>query len=432
MKIGIDVSSLQGPHRMRGIGYTTINILRTLPANTTDHFVFYVHSKDKESLEFIKELLTIPTGHYSFRSFSELSSSPVGTSKLRFIASAFLKIRGLYAFRNGSTHYGKVDDLDAFLQLDQGQTLARLTGSAKNYLIGYDLIPYVLETDYLWSFTTARQHGRSRKSALKSAFNRYVYIKKVALNTKCADIVFTISDVTKHDFMKFADAPEHKLKTIHLGVTQPDNSMPSTPPAMTRYMKTSWGYLPTTKTQIEPGKFLLFVGGADSRRKLIDLVAAFNQLKAQGSDLKLVLSGDIMKGPLSIPYPHVQKALQSSAYLDDIYFLGFTADTTRNWLYKNAVAYVFPSVYEGFGLPVLEVLQLEAPVISYRSLAVREVAGDAPIYADDVLSLVKAVRLALSASKEDIEKRKKYGLEYAQRFSWDTTTGTILDTIHEK
>ncbi len=191
MKIGIDVSSLQGPHRMRGIGYTAINILRSLPHDSKDNFIFYVHPDDNESLTFIKDIVNLPTSRYSFRTFAPTTHKVQSIGQLRYVIKAFSKLRGLHAFRVGSDQYGKVDDLDAFLQLDQSSTLARLSGEAKNYLIGYDLIPYVLETDYLWGYKTARQNGRTRRSALKSVLNRYVYIKKIRLNSRKADIVFT-------------------------------------------------------------------------------------------------------------------------------------------------------------------------------------------------------------------------------------------------
>src|SRR5436190_305364 len=79
--------------------------------------------------------------------------------------------------------------------------------------------------------------------------------------------------------------------------------------------------------------YLLFVGGADRRRKLEDLVTAFNQLRAQGHELKLILAGDTMQGPANVATEEIQYALKTSSYLKDIIFMGFANDATRDWLY---------------------------------------------------------------------------------------------------
>jgi glycosyltransferase involved in cell wall biosynthesis len=197
---------------------------------------------------------------------------------------------------------------------------------------------------------------------------------------------------------------------------------------MQRYISTSWGYIQRA-TSLADKNFILFVGGADNRRKLADLVATFNQLKARGSDLCLVLSGDTMRGPNAIPSPDVQNALGSSPFLDDIYFMGFTDDATRNWLYKHAKAFVFPSTYEGFGLPVLEAMEFETPVICYDNLAVREVGGALPLYATDVLTLTQAVERVLSMSKDDLQSLKKRGRQHSRTFSWKATATAILAAV---
>src|SRR5680860_37195 len=94
----------------------------------------------------------------------------------------------------------------------------------------------------------------------------------------------------------------------------------------------------TKKESLKNQRFLLFVGGVDHRRKLDDVVTAFNHLRAQGEDIKLVLSGDIMLGAEAITTASAREALLKSSYLDDVCFLGFTDDKTRDWLYSAALA----------------------------------------------------------------------------------------------
>ena len=164
----------------------------------------------------------------------------------------------------------------------------------------------------------------------------------------------------------------------------------------------------------------MFVGGADPRRKLEDLIAAFNQLRARGTELKLVLAGDTMKGVETIPTPVAHHALNTSAYIDDIIFAGFIDDNVRDWLYKNTDALVFPSTYEGFGLPVVEALRYGTHVISYDNQATIEIAGDLPTYANDVPSLMNAIKNCLG------DKGKTMPAKDIKTVSWKETADSIL------
>lgn len=422
MKIGIDVSPLQGPHRMRGIGYTTSNFLRAIPKNTKRTFVLYAHRRDDDSIDFIQSLLSIPRDRYEIRYFTPTINDRPVSGQLKFVVKIGKRLGYLLSYRFGSKQYGNTQDLDAFIQTDQGQPLPSMHG--KKILIAYDLIPYVLEKDYLWSYRTSRQNGRTRRSALKSTFNRGLYLRKAAYNARFANTVLAISQATKNDFIRYAHIPKRKISVVHLGVDR-IATLSNTTPKMQRFIATSWGYI-QKPASLKGKDFLLFVGGADNRRKLTDLVAAFNQLKARGSSLCLVLSGDTMKGPKAIPSLEVQKALMDSPFLDDIYFMGFTDEPTKHWLYAHAKAFVFPSTYEGFGLPILEAMEFDTPVICYDNLAVREVGGDTPLFATDVLTLVQAIEHLLGMSEKERQKLIGDGRKRSESFSWERTAKELL------
>lgn len=431
MNIGIDVSSLQGPHRMRGIGYTTANFLHNLENSSSNKYCLYVYPNDDQSIQFITSLLSIPENKYEFRIKHHSSVGRAHTNKwLRLFSKLISKSYVFLTYRYGVSRYTEVKDIDAFIQFDQSEQLPRLQRSAKKYLIAYDLIPYVLETDYLWGYKTSRQHGRRKRSAIKSMVKRYAYLKKVSLNARNADHVFAISQTTRQDFVRYANVNEKKISTIYLGVDHAVSKTGSSPLTVQRYVVTSWGSLPFSIT-LKPKSFLLFVGGADNRRKLDDLVAAFNQLKVEHSELKLVLSGDTMTGPLSIPSEKIQKALLSSSYKDDIYFLGFTDENTKNWLYGNAIAFVFPSLYEGFGLPILEAMLLKAPVVAYENRAVKEIGGNTPFYASDIVSLTTQIQKVMTMSKDKTVKLIQQGIQHTKKFDWKKTTHDIIATVEK-
>ena len=193
-----------------------------------------------------------------------------------------------------------------------------------------------------------------------------------------------------------------------------------------RYVGTSWGDVKIS-TKLPDTPFLLFVGGADPRRKLADLVHAFNLLRAQGHDLHLVLAGDTMLGPNSVPNDEARKALLGSSYLDDIYQLGFVNDATREWLYQNALAFVYPSRYEGFGLPILEAMRYGTPTLTYRNSSLQEIADSLAIFASDPVAIQRSVSELLKSGK-DPSLAKSVSAQ-ASRFTWKSTSKNIVSKI---
>ena len=431
MKIGLDISSLQGYHRMRGIGAVANNIIKNLPHDSDHTFVFYLYKDSPITGEEIMKSTHLPKDLYEFR---DIVPNPKNNQqlpgRLRYISKAFKVRRLLNGFRFGSEKFINTQDLDAFIQLDQSEPMAKLRYGARNYFIGYDLIPYVLEHDYLKNYKSARLFGMSRRAALKTAIRRYLYIFKLRLNSKNAYKIFSISDTTKRDFVKYLRLNPKKVETIPLGIA----SVSAKPLAeikdieiVDRYHETLWGYI-TKKESLAGKKFLLFVGGVDSRRRLEDLVTAFNHLRAQGEDIKLVLTGDIMLGPKAITTDIASRALASSSYLDDVYFLGYISNELKEWLFAHALAFVFPSVYEGFGLPVLEVMAKHTPVISYENDAVKEIAQDYPIYANDALSIIDGVKY-IEENTEEIHEKLDAASAYAAELTWKKTVESILSKI---
>lgn len=429
MRIGVDISSLQGAHRMRGIGYTTTNFLENLPADSKDTYVFFLDSNGTLNGEEVFKSINLKIKNYTFQYFVGQPPKKMLPWRFRSLSKLMAKLSDISVYRTGDKRYDTTG-LDAFIQFDQNMPLPRPSRGTKNYFIAYDLIPYILEKDYLITYHGALQKGLGWRAAVSSAVNRYAYLKKVELNCAKADGIIAISEATKRDYLRYCKVAKSKISVVQLGVSDISTNTKGADGTIDRYQKTSWGYL-SRPASLKGKEFLLFVGGADERRRLHDLVAAFNHLKAQGSDLKLVLSGDIMKGPLHIPSQSIQKALLHSSYINDIYFVGFTDNMTRNWLYKHATAFVFPSVYEGFGLPILEAMSLKTPVICYKNRAVEEVAGDIPFYAHDTLSLIDRIREVQSLKgSAKLEALLEKGIQHSAGYSWDATVRKILARIH--
>lgn len=422
MKIGIDMSPLQGPHRMRGIGYVTRNFIENIPDEyLSNQFVFYVNQNAEISPTAMIESLKVSTKlNYELRNTKNSSPEPNSRSKLSKAKRAYKNTR---SFKKGASNFGDVNDLDVFIQFDQSKPFPKLRKKSKKVLIAYDLIPYILENEYLWNYRTSRIKGQSRKSSIKNHLRRELYRKNIKNNSETADIILAISEVTKKDFTKYLGIDSTKIKVITLGSTKHKENKFSEKETITidKYRKTSFGHYPKPYTIRKDDKFIMFVGGADARRKLEDLVAAFNQLRSRGVDLKLFLAGDTMKGVDTIPTPGAYLALKNSAYIDDIIFAGFIDDNTRDWLYKNTNALVFPSIYEGFGLPVVEALRYGTNVISYDNQATLEIAGDIPLYAYNVPTLMQAISRCL--------KNKVSYTKDIKTVSWEETSANIMKAI---
>lgn len=429
MVFGVDIEALQNSHRMRGIGSVVRNFINHLPTEARQHkFIFFAHPyNDIDPLADLNlEGLDYQVRFYG--SGKTINRSLPG--RLNLFISAANRIHKLYDMRYGDSRLSPNDigDIDCFLQIDPSAPLPRYRFGMKRAVFVHDLIPYILEWDYLWNYATARRHGFSRKAALRVQCRRSLFRLEYKLTVKAADLLIANSECTKQDFIRYLGVSPQKISVVHLGIdNQIDKSSRLNVPDQ-YYRSTSWGYLPFKFDFPTDTPFLLFVGGADQRRKLSDVVVSFNQLRGRGVDIKLVLAGDCMKGPMDIATIETQSALKDSSYINDIIFLGYINETSLRWLYAHAIAYVFPSMYEGFGLPVLEAMNLSCPVISYRSAAIVEIAGEALLYASNVEEIMSAVHYLLTHSRYR-DKLIIQGREQVKKFSWYQTSTNIMNII---
>lgn len=433
MIIGIDVTPLQGPHRMRGVGSVVINFLNNLPKSACENNRFVLYAYDDETKDDLEDIVNLGRIPHEFKIIKKPPEVFLAKAARKFkfqprIANMINNNLGIiseWAF--GDSRIRSKQAVDYFIQFDQNRPLPAKS-RCKSALILYDLIPYMLENDYLWSYKTARNNGCSVKGAVRRKWLRYIYIHTLKKNSKIANSICCISTCTKNDFAKLLKINPDRMTVTLLGVNKPSKTDTSKSLKLTRYHGTGWGDLPKEMTLDSAAKFLFFAGGVDPRRKLVDLVSAFNNLRAQGIGIKLILAGDTMLGPNEVPNPDLQKYLKNTSYLDDIYFVGFVTDNQLNWLYKHALAFVYPSVYEGFGLPVLEAMQYGTPVITYKNSSITEVAGNAAIYADGFLGIADSVK-ELAASPKVVEGYRRLGQKRAAKFTWDSTTREILSSI---
>jgi glycosyltransferase involved in cell wall biosynthesis len=166
--------------------------------------------------------------------------------------------------------------------------------------------------------------------------------------------------------------------------------------------------------------YFLYVGALNPRKNIRRLVAAFAEVHAQYSETQLVVVG-----PKS-PWADETEA-QSSQLGDAVRLTGFVDDSSLHALYVGARAVVYPSLYEGFGLPALEAMAHGAPIITSNTSSLPEVVGDAGLLVDptDVQAIAAAMRQVLTDSKL-AQTLSFLGRQRAQQFTWEHTARATL------
>lgn len=400
MVIGIDLRALQTGHKYRGIGEVTKQVTnRVIEQAALDghEVIFYEYTDDNP-----KDLLTLPEA-LKYRVI-EQGSMPEGL----VARSGSDKVRATVASLWGSPVVGSRES-DVFLQYDYAFGVPKNT---KTVLIKHDLIPYVFWNKFFESAWVPFKN-RALRSTLRTIFANYKYKRILSRSLRNARKIISVSDSTKHDLQRFFGVKDTKIQTVHLGV--------DIKPAKTDG---------TIEASIMPKKpYLLFVGAGDERRRVDDLVSAYNNLKARGHDIQLVLVGENFKEPKKIPNKVTRDAVLNSSYASDILTLGYVDDVTKQKLFNDAVAFVYPTLYEGFGIPVLEALLLETPVVTYKNSSIPEVGGEHALYVDDWEGIVDTIEVLLSESAKARTSRIASAKKYAEAYTWDKTAKAVYKLI---
>ena len=174
--------------------------------------------------------------------------------------------------------------------------------------------------------------------------------------------------------------------------------------------------------------FFLYVGTIEPRKNLIKLIQAFEKLKCEKNvPHQLVLAGGIGWGSEDI-----QKAIQASPHQKDICVTGYVTSEEKNALYQEADLFVFPSLYEGFGIPPLEAMSFGCPVVSSNAASLPEVVSDAAELVDpeDVNGIAAAILHMLTDEAYRTNLVQK-GYVQAKKFDWDNSAKKLMQICRE-
>lgn len=236
-----------------------------------------------------------------------------------------------------------------------------------------------------------------------------------ARTMKNADKIITVSESTKNDLIKYFKAPEEKITPIYLGVDE-------------KFRVLDDDQISNFKIKFNLDfPFILYFGVLRSRKNIPTLIKAYDLLKKDGINHKLVIAGG--KGQ---QYKRIFNIVKNLNLEKDVIFTGHVDDEILTELYNAADLFVFPSLYEGFGLPPLEAMACGTPVITSNASSLPEVVGDAGLMVDpyDISGLKDAMSNVLSNSDLRMEMVKK-GLNRSKGFTWKNCAEETLNVYKE-
>jgi glycosyltransferase involved in cell wall biosynthesis len=235
--------------------------------------------------------------------------------------------------------------------------------------------------------------------------------------TRRAQRVFTVSEASKADILRYFRIPADKITVIYNAIDErfaTDLGEERIALARERYQL------------FDP--YVLYVGNIKPHKNVERLIDAFDRLRHTGFDhLKLLIIGDEIS-----KHPGLRRAVHQHKLHKWVRFLGFVPIETLAALYRLAAVFVFPSLYEGFGLPPLEAMASRTPVVSSNASSLPEVVGDAAVLVDpyDPESIADGMRRVLTDAdlRADLIAR---GLQRARAYSWEASVQRIHDIYEE-
>lgn len=243
------------------------------------------------------------------------------------------------------------------------------------------------------------------------------YYGQIDQAVRSTDHIIAVSHATKQDLSKLLGVPDQKVTVIYEGINPQYGPLDKAEAAA--MVQKQWN--------LEPG-FIFFISTIEPRKNVPTLLRAYRMLRDRyKSKARLVLAGK--PGWL---YEEVDSSVHQLNLEDDVIFLGRVSDEEVNYLYNAASMVVYPSFYEGFGLPPLEAMRCGTPVIASNIKVMLEVVGDAAILIDphDDEALAVAMHRILSDDhlRQDLISK---GFVRAQKFSWDQAARETMNVYRK-
>ncbi|OGI29678.1 MAG: hypothetical protein A2288_02025 [Candidatus Moranbacteria bacterium RIFOXYA12_FULL_44_15] len=400
--IGINASFARKPNS--GIGQVTLNFLRKLSElKVKSDPVKLLRDNGVKKLKVILYLEEdLPKGF-------KLPKNPASSAG-KFTKKIFLPvykrddlIRKIWWEKFSLPRQIEKDQCDIFISLYQCPTILK---NIPHLMLVHDIIPKLFP-EYL---------DNARKE---------LYWRLTERAIKKADKIFSVSKHTEKDLVRHLNIAADKISTNHIDV---DEIYKKTvlPKESARFLK---------KYKLKPG-YLLAGGGYETRKNVESVVRAYKHLLKHNKNSHFVpqlpclaIYGKILPPTLSLALD-INKLLRELNLTEHVKLLDMVPQKDMPAIFSNASMFVYPSRYEGFGMPPLEALNAGAPVIVSKVSSLPEVCGDAALYcrADDPKDIAMVIRNVL-LNKDLRETLIRRGRERAKNFSWEKFTEKVVNSI---
>jgi glycosyltransferase involved in cell wall biosynthesis len=242
--------------------------------------------------------------------------------------------------------------------------------------------------------------------------DRLIYRRKFYAACKNADTIIAISEETKNDIISFFNIPEQKIKVVYQSC---DDSF---------YKKYSdFEIQEVKKTHHLPLSYLLYVGTIEKRKNLLTVVKALKQIES----IPLVVVGK-----KTTYFKEVNNFIQQNNLSNRVLFLENVTNNQLPIIYQNASLFIYPSIFEGFGIPIIEALISKIPVITTNGGCFPEAGGPNSIYIDPLNEIMLAQKINEILDSENLKKDiSEKGFLYAEKFHKNKIAEQLME-IYKK
>lgn len=403
MRIVLDLQGTQSESRFRGIGRYTMAFSMALAKNSGNNEIWLaLNGLFPETVEAIKADFDglIPKEHIIVFEVPCPIKEIDSTNYWRARAAERLREAFLSRLKPDIVHISSLFE-------GLGNNVVSSIGVLEKYCINsvtlYDLIPFFNQQMYL--------NTKERKNWY---FRKIAYLKK-------GDLLLAISEYSAKEAADFLSIPQEKVINVYAGTDDCFRPLEISDD-IERKVRLGLG--------INKNKFIFYFGGIDTHKNLNSLIEAFSLLDSNiKNDYQLVIAGKISREyKESLLYTATKNRLSAS----QIVFTGYIDNDDIVILCNLCALFVFPSLYEGFGLPPLEAMACGAPVIASDTSSIPEVIGFKDALFDPKNPASIAGKINEVITNESFRKTlKEHGLRQAKKFSWDLSAKIALDAFEE-
>jgi len=278
-------------------------------------------------------------------------------------------------------------------------------------------VPRALPCPYVMTVHDMLEHmARARE---QSGFWRSIYFQTTKRVLAGAARIFAVSNFTRNEIEKLFEIPSERIEVVYNAIDE-------------RFLR---GHASEADRDLIARRyqvtypFLLYAGRISPHKNVVRMIEAFSALKTELErdqaypELKLIIIGDDLSGN-----PDLRRTVVRSGVQNDVRFLGFIPIEVLRIFYDEAKVFVFPSLYEGFGLPPLEAMAHGTPVVTSNVSSLPEVVGNAAVLVnpENVFEIMRALHRVLT--DQSLRARmKERGYQQAAKFSWNTSVRRILE-----